>query len=483
MGGWSTQARGGGVHRRVACDDSAPCCCPHDAVRLLLIAYEFPPSPSPQSLRWSHFVRELIALGVEVHVLTAENWWPMGPTQPPAGAIVHRAWPGGVASIVALARRWQRLRGKQQENARDGGSEDAGATQARWAGGPDANAFAEVVPVTGLNWKGRAVNRLNSLIGRFTFPDARGRWEPFARRKLDTLLESLQPDVVVSSHEPATTLRLGRIASEAGFPWVADLGDPVLSFYTPSRWKKESGRVERWTCRNADRVTVTTRAAAALLARRHDVPESRFEVLTQGYDGAREAAPVSTRFDPGRLELLFTGSFYQFRQPRALVEAVLANPGVRLNIATSQAPDWLPALLEAHPDQLRLLGFVPHAQAVTLQRSADVLVNIANDDPVHVPGKVYEYLGAGRPILHLGDNGEDVAAQLLREHRRGLVVANDAGSISAGLDELAAINRDGAWRERFQLDEAGVEQYQWQAIARRLHGLLQEVAEARLPPS
>ena len=456
----------------------------HDPVRLLLIAYEFPPSSSPQSLRWSHFVRELLALGVEVHVLTAENWWPMGPTQPPADAIVHRAWPGGVASIVALARRWRRLRGWPQEDSRQSaGPEAAGAGGANQAGGAAANAPMAVVPPTALNWKGRTVGRLNRLIGWFTFPDARGRWEPFARRKLETLLESLKPDVVVSSHEPATTLRLGRIAREAGFPWVADLGDPVLSFYTPSRWKKESEHVERWTCRNADRVTVTTRAAAALLARRHGVPESRFEVLTQGYDGAREAAPVSTRFDPGQLELLYTGSFYQFRQPRALVEAVLDNPGVRLNIATSQAPDWLPALMETHPGQLRLLGFVPHAQAVTLQRSADVLVNIANDDPVHVPGKVYEYLGAGRPILHLGDNGEDVAAQLLREHRRGLVVANDAGSIMATLDELAAIKRDGAWEERFQLDEAGVEQYQWQAIARRLHGLLQEVAGARRPPS
>lgn len=30
---------------------------PYDAVRLLLIAYEFPPSPSPQSLRWFHLAR------------------------------------------------------------------------------------------------------------------------------------------------------------------------------------------------------------------------------------------------------------------------------------------------------------------------------------------------------------------------------------------------------------------------------------------
>src|SRR5690606_9093804 len=111
----------------------------------------------------------------------------------------------------------------------------------------------------------------------------------------------------------------------------------------------------------------------------------RFEVLTQGYDGALVPEPAAVKFDPDRLELLYTGSFYQFREPRSLVDAVLASPGVRLSIATSRAPEWLLPLLDSHPEQLRLLGFVPHAQAVSLQQAADVLVNIANDDPVHVP--------------------------------------------------------------------------------------------------
>lgn len=438
-------------------------------MRLLLIAYEFPPSPSPQSLRWFHLVRELLELGVEVHVLTAENWWPPTSTQPPPGAVVHRAWPGGVAGIIALSRRWRRLRGRAENDGR-----------------PLAPSASETAASTSgaLNWKGRAVDRLNRVVRHYTFPDERGRWEPFARRRLEELLDSLRPDVVVSSHEPATTLRLGRVAKERGFPWVADLGDPVWSFYTPERWKEESQRIERWTCRHADRVIVTTEPAKRLMARRHDVVGSRFKVLTQGYDarpGSQAPVPAGT-FDPDRLELLYVGSFYRFRDPRALVDAVLAVPQARLTIATSRAPGWLPPLADAHPDQLRLLGFVPHAQAVALQRSADVLVNIANDDPVHVPGKVYEYLGAGRPILHLGEGGEggdDVAAHLVRGLRRGLVSGGDVGSIAAALSDLASIKREGGWESRFRLGEDGVAQYSWQAIARRLHGILDDVASTR----
>lgn len=430
-----------------------------NALRLLLIAYEFPPSPSPQSLRWQYLARELVALGVEVHVLTAENWWPSTSTSVPPGVVLHRTWPGGTAGLVALSRRWRRLRGS----------------------GRPAPVAAPAMPAHGgageaLNWKGRVLERLNRLVARFTFPDERGRWEASARKRLGKLLDTLQPDVVVSSHEPATTLRLGRIAKERGLPWIADLGDPVLSFYTPERWKNESRELERWTCRSADCVIVTTEAAKQMLAARHEVPESRFVVLTQGYDAS--AAPdgeSKVEFDQGRLELLYTGRFYRFREPRALVDAVLAAPHVRLSIATSQTPDWLHPLLKKHPGQLRLLGFVPHAEAVTLQRSADVLVNIANDDPVHVPGKFYEYLGAGRPILHVGGDVADVAADLVRSHRRGLVVGNDARSIGTALAELAAIESQGGWDQRFRLGQDGVEQYQWRTIAGRLYGILKSV--------
>ena len=459
----------------MSCDHSGRVFLRGHALRLLLIAYEFPPSPSPQSLRWAFLVRELLAMGVEVHVLTAEPWWPAGNAQPPAGAVVHRAWPGGVAGIVALARRWRRIRGRP--------GLDAGKTtpeaEAGGAEGPKAGRPAAPKPPETLNWKGRALKGMNAFISRVTFPDERGRWEPYARRRLVKLLDTLKPDVVVSSHEPATTLRLGRIAKQRGFPWVADLGDPVLSFYTPARWRKASERLERWTCRNAEAVTVTTEAARRMLAERHDVPLSRFSVLTQGFDPP--AAPVpdpGIEFDPLRLELLYTGSFYQFREPRALVEAVLGTPGARLNIATSRAPEWLLPLLDEHPDQLRLLGFVPHAQAVSLQRSADVLVNIANEDPVHVPGKVYEYLGAGRPILHVGDHDDDGAAQLVRTHRRGMVCGNGADAIASALAGLVTIKQGNAWEHSFQLDRAGVADYQWRSIGRRLHSILTGLEKA-----
>ena len=100
--------------------------------------------------------------------------------------------------------------------------------------------------------------------------------------------------------------------------------------------------------------------------------------------------------------------------------------------------------------RIRLTGFLSHDQALALQRSADVLVNIANDDPVQLPGKLFEYLGAGRPILHVG--GARGLEFLLCEGRRGIAVANDVAEIGRALDRLAAIKRADAWHHEFDLD-------------------------------
>ncbi len=437
-------------------------------MRILLIAHEFPPSPSPQSLRWYYLSRELVALGVDVHVLTAEDGHRVSWLHPPQGVKVHRVPAGGMGGLIRA------IRGRRGREA------EAAAAQAMAATPPapvDFSATADTSKPPVLNWKGRLVARADRLHALLTFPDHRGSWESPARRRLAALLETVRPDVVVSSHEPATSLRLGLLAKARGFRWVADLGDPVLSFYTPRRWRRTSLRLERETCRQADHVTVTAEHARELLARRHGIPPSRTSVVTQGFDATGPVSPLvaENSFGEAALELLYSGSFYDFRQPRVLVEGVLSVPGVRLSIATHRVPDWLPPLIEAHPDQLRLLGFLPHDLIRALQRSADVLVNIGNDDSTHVPGKVYEYLGAGRPILHLGGQDDDTAADLLRKLRRGVVCGNDAREVATALGRLVEIKHGGSWDDAFDLSPAAVAGYEWSALARRMQGILQNV--------
>lgn len=424
-------------------------------MRLLLIAYEFPPSPSPQSLRWAYLCRELHRLGHEVHVLTID----LGGTTPglpalPEGLSVHRTYAGHIRGLVARRRR-------HRERVRSAASARAGSDA------PPARASRS-------GWKQKLSSLLQRLAEFVWFPDLRGEWLKIGRARLDVLLEQVRPDVVISSHEPATTLELGLRAHRAGFRWIADLADPVLAPYTPPRWRARAQRLEADVCRGAGHVLVTTPSARDVLRERHG-DAAPISVLTQGFDDSgRPSDATAVDFDSARLELLYTGSFYAFRSADALLQAVLDTPGVRLNIATVHAPDALLQAIQRHPDRIRLLGFLPHRTALATQRGADVLVNLANRDVMQVPGKCYEYLGAGRPILHLGDAPGDAVAALVRDRHRGWVCAPDAGSIATRLRELVARKAAATLEHGLSLGVGGVAEFGWSRLASRLDALLRQ---------
>ncbi len=441
-----------------------------DAPRVLLVAYEFPPSPSPQSLRWAYLARELALSGHEVHVLAPEHpGTGDGLPQLPASVTVHRTYAGPVMGVLnARAKR----RSMPQPSA---SGVHLGADGAAAGEPTDGLNWKGRLWHAGLNWKGRLFLLVQSFLAKLLFPDLRAEWMPWARRRLFELLDQLQPGVVISSHEPATTLSLGLLAKQKGFRWIADLGDPVLAPYTPNRWKQRALRLERAVCRQADAITVTTETARNLLVARHGVIAGKITVLTQGFDGRVVAG--GDRRSSDRLELLYTGSFYSFRRANDLVEAVAAEPGIRLNIAAIKVPDEIVQASRRAPEAIRLLGFLPHAAALELQRQADVLVNIGNDDPCQVPGKLFEYLGAGRPILHLDDDGMSAAAELIRAYRRGWTCPNRREAIGARLKELLAARREGAMEAGLDLGRGIVGRHDWRALAPQLQKLVRSPVE------
>ncbi len=453
-------------------------------MRLLLVAYEFPPSPSPQSLRWAYLARELARAGHEVHVLAPDlGWQTPGLPELPPELLVHRTVAGPISGAMALLARRQAAKAAR----RAGQASPSEAGQA--APAPTGNGAAlQPVRESRLNWKGRLVERLKGMAQRALFPDSRGEWRRPARRAALELVERLHPDVLITSHEPATPLEVGLAVKRRfpALPWLADLGDPVLADYTPPRWQRRAAALERQVIARADLVTVTAPGTRDLLRQRHGSPAGTggaIEVLTQGFEDRPGTldAPAPQLFDRDRLELLYTGSFYRFRRPDALLDAIERVPAARLNIASVTIPEWLWPRLEANPAQFRPLGFLPHRGVLALQRHADVLVNLANDNPCQVPGKLYEYLGAARPILHVkGPAGDDVPSALIAEHRRGWACEPDSAAIVARLETLAAQKRTGQpIAAGLDMGDSAVSMFGWSQLAHRLAELLAALPAGR----
>jgi glycosyltransferase involved in cell wall biosynthesis len=96
-------------------------------------------------------------------------------------------------------------------------------------------------------------------------------------------------------------------------------------------------------------------------------------------------------------------------------------------------------------DLVRHVGMLRRPEAMALQRRADVLVLLTSPTLVwELPGKVFEYFGAGRPILALAAGNE--AARVIEETRSGWVVPpNDVAAIASKIELLL---REGVSLER-----------------------------------
>lgn len=427
-------------------------------MRILIVAYEFPPSPSPGALRWRYLARELAENGHDIVVIAPRL--PLAGTEftTPNNIRVLRTFAGPVVGLLE----WS-ARGKT-----------------RMPKGPTPAALTPTVSAD-TNWKYALVQTIKSLQGAILFPDSRAEWRPWAARALGIEITRSRPDLIISAHEPATTLQLGLAATKHAIPWVVDLGDPVLAPYTPRRWRRRAARLERHVCKAASHVVVTTESARSLMMERHALDPDSISVLTQGFEdrGDAESRHLSdVEFGLASLELLYCGRFYPFRKPDQLLAAVDRLEGVRLTIMSPELPAGCakPALLES--GKVRYLGQLRHDEALALQRRADVLVSIGNDGMgAQIPGKLYEYLGARRPILHLlGDGGEDPAAALVDSTGAGWSCVNDVRAVRDMLEKMLAAKHNGTLGQDRTGTAAAIEAFGWSRIGRRYSTLVERLA-------
>ncbi|OOG48146.1 hypothetical protein B0E52_03070 [Rhodanobacter sp. C06] len=390
-------------------------------MRILLIAYNYPPQASPQAIRWYYLSRELARRGAEVHVLAPDIPAQAGAAlDVPAGVTVHRCDAGGLAGWLARA---------QRRRHRNGVAEPC----------VDAAETEQVSGTVTLNWKGRWLQRLQRWVGLVCFPDNRGQWRRPARAALDRLIETLRPDILISSHEPAVTLELGLSVAARVPAWLADLGDPVLTSYTPPRWRRRAWRLEEAVCRAASVIGVTTDDTRELLRLRHGVDAAKIFVLSQGFDDSVPRMPSTEALAQGQfLHLLYSGRFYPFRDPVPLLEAVVALDRVHLTVIAPEVKPELLAYAERSGGRIVFAGEQPHGRVLAWQRECDVLVNIGNALQAQVPGKLFEYLGSGKPVLHCQSADEDPAVMLLAQWGCGWVCRNEHASLQALLAGLLA---------------------------------------------
>jgi glycosyltransferase involved in cell wall biosynthesis len=104
---------------------------------------------------------------------------------------------------------------------------------------------------------------------------------------------------------------------------------------------------------------------------------------------------------------------------------------------------------------LDFLGQIPHREALRLLMRSDAALLIqAPDDTIHIPGKLFEAMGARVPLLAL--SGPCETSDIIDRCRAGIVCAHTAGAVAAGLAEFHRLH---ATNKKWKFNEAEVQKF------------------------
>jgi hypothetical protein len=391
-------------------------------MKILIVAFRFPPSNFIGAVRVGKLARYLHRKGYDLRALTTDISKDRSlPVEIPRKWIVHTHYQEHQAWLDFMVRPVRRM---------------SAASVAVTAGTP---AVLDT-PLTQSIW-----DKLRKhYYGLIHIPDPRIAWIRTAIPAGTRLIQEWKPDIIFASAPPYTSLIVAcRLSRAFDIPWVADLRDlwadnPYFSF---PAWRRPIDRIlERFTLRNVSAIVTTSPYFAKLLGKLH---HKRVEVVFNGY--AEEDFPRAS-FEHGAAKSLIIrhiGSIYRgFRDPSPLFAAIaLLESGLRGQIRVEffgESGTDISDLAAKHgiADQIEVRAPVPYRTALELQLQADVLLLLHwNDkrDEGTIPGKLFEYLYARRPILYIGyEHG--IAAEFIKARGAGLI-SNSAERIR---DQLQA---------------------------------------------
>lgn len=275
-------------------------------------------------------------------------------------------------------------------------------------------------------------------------------WLPRAWSACKRMIDEHRPDAIMTSGPPHCVHVLGDyLKRRSGLPWVADFRDPWISNGT----HRKLGWSERWALQwercvfaNADLVLANAPNARRLYQGAHPNDGAKIVTLTNGYD------PQPCLVEPGLREdscvrLLHAGEIYAGRNPAPLFQALAdgnaAGQKCRLQLIGRCESNDVPMLMRERgwTDFVTFEGQRDYRDTLQAMQAADILVLF--DSPgrtIGVPAKLYEYLGARRPILALAESDGDTA-NILRAsgvaHR--IASPTDVAQIRRAVGELVEV--------------------------------------------
>jgi len=362
--------------------------------KVLVITYYWPPAGGPGVQRWLKFVKYLRDFGVEPVVYIPEN-----PNYP----IVDETFEAEIPEDVTIYKhrifepyRIANILSKKKTNRIS-----SGIIRTK------NQSFVEKIML----W----------IRGNFFIPDARKYWVRPSVKFLYDVLEKERIDTVITTGPPHSVHLIGYHLKEfKKVKWITDFRDPWTSIGYHKKLKltrmaqNRHKELEQIVLTKADKIIVTSETTKKEF---QNITRKPIEVITNGFDTivARKVV-LDEKFTLSHIGSMLTG-----RNPKNLwkviAELIAENKAfkntVRLQFLGVLSDDVLQTLKKASlEDYIDVVGYVSHEEAIRYQQKSQVLLLAeidAEETKGIIPGKLFEYMAAERPILGVGPVGWEVA--------------------------------------------------------------------------
>ena len=362
--------------------------------KILIITYYWPPAGGPGVQRWLKFVKYLPEFGWKPTVFIPEN---------PSYPIVDETLQNEVSKDLEIIRTkiWEpyqiaELFGKDNRKFK-AGQFDVGKNQ---------------------TWK----SRLSIWVrGNFFIPDARVFWVKPSAKFLNKYLKENHFDAVVTTGPPHSVHLIG-LELKKEFPnlkWIADFRDPwtEISYYRHLKLTKASDKKHRSLEQKVFKTADITLATSYTDADNFRIKGANAFCVTNGFDGFENA--LNTKKNT-KFTLSYIGVLEQLRNPEilwsTLNQIIQENEAFKSDFElkfVGRVDDKILKEIENSnlKDSLNNVGYLSHLEANAEMQSSDVLLmtNFPHESSKGIiPGKIFEYLATGKPILSFGPKESDV---------------------------------------------------------------------------
>lgn len=372
--------------------------------KVLIITYYWPPSGGAGVQRWLKFSKYLPQYGWEPVILTVDKAYAAFPA---LDFSLEKDIPENTRVFHTKATDWFRFYERDKSKIPSGG-------------------FA-----TNRNdsFKGKLSRFLR---GNFFIPDPRRGWNRYAFKKACELIKEEEIRHIITTSPPHSSQLIG-LKIKKQFPdiiWMADLRDPWTDIYYydlfyPSFFSRKIDQgYESEVLHNADIITTVSPSLAKKFSLKINGIAEKISIVHNGYDESDfEHLNAST---PSRFTISYTGTISESYPVDGFIKAVssLIHNGHELSLRfTGHISDVLKERLISTIgiDNLEFNAYSDHKKIILQMLSSSMQLLVLAKDPGNrsfLPGKLFEYIASGKPILCLGPADGD-AAEILDKGRFG----------------------------------------------------------------